>query len=139
LRLWYASGLLTPCRDRTDARRVRWWYDEWEVGYRRGQGQLPERLGPGIDLSNAYIWKPDDVLDWRDRWYDSRQTLRHLEWYGVRGADEERLTEWVREGRLSCRVELGAGSGAEVRWYPREEVEELQRRLYIERCASGRA
>ncbi len=57
----------------------------------------------------------------------------------MRGVDESRLAEWVSEGRLSCRVELGAGSGAEVRWYPREEVEELQRKLYVERYASGRA
>ncbi len=135
LRLWYATGLLAPCRDRTDTKRIRWWYDDWEVSYRREQGQLPERLGPGVDLSNAYIWKPDELLDWRGRWYDSGQTLRHLEWYGVRGADEERLAECVREGRLSCRVE----NGGEVRWYPREEVEELQRRLYIERYASDPA
>ncbi len=139
LRLWYATGLLAPCRDRTDTRRIQWWYDDWEVSRRGSEGQLPERLGPGVDLANAYIWKPDDVLEWRDRWYDSMQAMRYLDWYGVRGASEERLAEWVREGRLSCRVEPGAGSGAEVRWYPREEVEELQRRLYIERCASSRA
>ncbi len=100
---------------------------------------MPERLGPDGDLANAYLWKPDDVLEWRDRWYDPRQTLRHLDRYGVRGADEERLAEWVREGRLSCRVEPGLESGAEIRWYPREEVEELQRRLYIERYALGGA
>ncbi|MDP9408960.1 MAG: hypothetical protein M3P70_00390 [Actinomycetota bacterium] len=139
LRLWYATGLLAPCRDRTDTRRIQWWYDDWEVSRRGSEGQLPERLGPGADLANAYIWNPDDVLEWRDRWYDSMQAMRYLDWYGVRGASEERLAEWVREGRLSCRVEPGAGSGAEVRWYPREEVEELQRRLYIERCASSRA
>lgn len=60
-----------------------------------------------------------------------------LEWYGVRGADESRLAEWVSEGRLSCRVELGIDPRARVRWYPREEVEELQRQLYAERYASG--
>ncbi len=139
LRLWYATGLLVPSRDRTDAQRIRWWYDDWEVSYRRERGQLPERPGPGVDLTNAYVWKPDDVLEWRDRWYDARQTLRHLEWYGVRGADESRLAEWVSEGRLSCRVELGVESRAGARWYPREEVEELQRRLYIEMYASWRA
>ncbi len=138
IRLWYATGLLAPCRDRTDARRIRWWYDDWEVS-RRNEGQLPERLGPGVDLSNAYIWKPGEVLEWRDRWDDSRQALRYLDRYGVRDANEERLVEWVREGRLSCRVEPGVESGAEVRWYPREEVEELQRRLYIERYALGGA
>lgn len=137
LRLWYATGLLAPCRDRTDAKRIRWWYDDWEVSYRREQGQLPERLGPGIDLSNTYLWEPDDVLEWRDRWYDSIQALRYLDWCGVHGADEGRLAEWVSKGRLSCQVEFGLEAGAVVRWYPREEVEELQRQLYIERHDSG--
>ena len=139
LQLWYAAGLLAPCRDRTDARRIRWWYDDWEVGHRSSEGQLPERLGPGVELNNAYIWKPDDVLEWRDRWYDSSQAVRHMEWYGVRGANEGRLAGWVREGRLSCRIEPGVEAGTEVRWYPRREVEELQRQLYIERYHSGRA
>ncbi len=53
LRLWYATGLLVPCRDRTDTKRIRWWYDDCEVSYRREQGQLPERLGPGVDLTKG--------------------------------------------------------------------------------------
>ncbi len=139
LRLWYATGLLVPCRDRTDTKRIRWWYDEWEVSHCHNEGQLPERLGPGVDLSNAYTWKPDELLEWRDQWYDSGQTLRHLQWYGVPGADDERLAEWVRERRLSCQFELGVESGTKVLWYPREEVEDLQRQLYVERYDSGRA
>ncbi len=128
LRIWYASGLLAPCRDRTGAKRVRWWYDDSEEARLREEGLLPHPVAPGVTTHTAYVWKPDELLAWREGWLDEEGVARHLGLRGTPDGDQDTLDAWALDGALTPRTE----PGGRVRWYGRAEVEGLERRLYWE-------